>query len=124
MASLHYCNTNYDCKPPLDMNPLILRRYPTGSILVLCAREGIVKRITQNSQLMPYNQYPDQSIVAIGWWEAQDYGLINSQCHFESHDLLSQDAVVIVGKNRIDPMFHGLLKAVEAVFCSRLMPAA
>lgn len=124
MASLHYCNTHYDCTPPLDINPLILRRFPEGNILVLCAREGMVKRISHGANIWPYNQYPDQSVVALGWWEAQDFDLVDSRGYLHPEDLLAQDAVVIVGRDRIDPMFHGLLAAVEDVFCVRLMPAA
>lgn len=122
--SLYYCNTNYDCKPPLDLNPLILRRYPTGNILALCARDGMLHRINNNMDLWPYSEYPEQSIVGVGWWEAKEFGLVDARGRFEPHDLLSQDAVVIVGKDRIDPMFHALLEAVEAAFCAPLTPAA
>lgn len=120
MAQLYYCKTHYDCEPPVDINPLITRRYPQGKILVLCARDGMVKRISKLS----FAEYPEINVAPIGWWEFKDYGLIDQYSHLISTEILDNDAVVIIGRDRIDPIFHSLLKAVEFLFCEKLTPAA
>lgn len=108
MTRLFYCHTHYDLKPPVDINPLILQRYPTETILVLCAREGMVKRIDKMKAAPDY-PYPKQTILALGWWDLK--GEISATL------VLECDVVVVVGKDRIDKKFLPLLYEVEQLLC-------
>lgn len=121
---LYYCNTHYDCHPPVDINPLILSRHSQSKILALCAREGMVKRISKQDRL-PYSQFPSATIHAVGWWDMQKVGLVTPQGYLATDQLLCYDVIVIVGRNRIDSIFSKLLKAVEGNLpCSMLMRSA
>jgi len=117
MTRLFYCNTNYNAKPPVDINPLILQRYRSAHILVLCARDGMVKRIAKMTSEDSY-PYPHQHVLAYGWWEAEEMGLVvNGQ--IDSKELLSYEVIVIIGKDRVPPKLSYLVDQVEQIIrCS------
>jgi len=93
MPKVHYCDSIYN-KPIQDLNPLILQAYPGKDILVICAREGQQIRLSRQANL-----------YVASWWEPEHFNDINK--------LLSFDVVVILDRDRIDPMFHNMLSWVE-----------
>lgn len=114
MAKLFYCNTIYKHVPAQDMNPLILAKYRDGQILALCARDGMVTRLSNFIQSDWYlENYPDQVLTPYGWWEAQTMGLVDERGRMMKSELNAHDAVVIIGRDRVDKLFHPLMKAVE-----------
>jgi hypothetical protein len=61
--------------------------------------------------------YPEQTVLAYGWWEEADVKLLTGRSGSLDVSFISQhDAVVIVGRERIDPTFHPLLHLVERYF--------
>ena len=114
---LFYNTTIYGRTPIQDINPLVLQKYCKGQILILCAREGSVKRIAKmvNDPLYPYD---DQVLLAYGWWEADKMGLITKGYELDKANLNAQDAIIILNQHRVDPLFSSLVKRVEK-FCSR-----
>lgn len=122
---LYYCNTVYQFNPPQDINPLILELYHNGHILALCARDGIVARINKFVQTKWYqDKYPNQILTFYGWWEAITMGLISKDGKLIKDELNSHDAVIIIGRNRIDKMFHPLLRSVEKHLRTPTKPCA
>jgi len=115
MPRLYYCNSIYKYKPIQDVNPLILQKYKDGQVLILCAREQQSKRI---AKMLSSEEYPylDQVVIAYGWWEAEKMGLVNAKGTLDKSELCSYDAVVIISKARIDPLFYPLVESVER-FC-------
>ena len=104
---LYYCETNYFTKPPQDINPILLQLFPNGLYLVICARDGMVKRI--NKFMATSNSF-DCVIVPQGIWQLYDY--INILDDY----LFSFDCVIVLGRNRISPVFHHLLQKIEHCF--------
>jgi hypothetical protein len=106
---LYYCNTHYTTSPPTDINPLLLQRYPNHKMLVLCAREPMIKRI--DALCLP-------RVLCVGWWDLEEAGLFERGflCFDE---LYSYDVVVIIGRDRIDNSFCSILKQIEHILkCS------
>ena len=100
---LYYCDTNYDVSPAQDLNPLLPQLYQGRALLALCAREQQVIRL---QKLVESNLYGTCKVVALGWWELEAAGKITDY-----------NAVVIIGKNRIHPLFWHALEKVKDV-CS------
>jgi len=113
MTRLHHCNTHYHIDPPVDINPLILERYKTGKVLALCARQEMVKRI--DTLMNTDDFYPNIHLVAYGWWDAKDMGLVDKDepNDLQLHELLSYDAVAIICRSRIHQAFLPLMREVE-----------
>lgn len=109
MPVIHYCNTNYQTQPPVDINPLILQRYKSAHILVLCAREQMVSRIEE--MIETNGTSIDQNICPMGWW----------QLSLQEESIDDFDVIVIVGKDRVDERFHEMMKVVEDK-CSKYRP--
>lgn len=105
MTKVHYCETNYSHEPPIDVNPLIWQAYPKGKILILCAREGMKKRIKSLQK---------ENIDIVGWWELDKYNLVIYNC-LNREKLLSYTTVVIIGRNRIHEIYRKLLNLVETI---------
>lgn len=110
MPRLYYCNTIYKVDPPSDINPLILQKYKNKHILVLCAKEAQVIRI---NILIKNRDYVDY-ITHYGWWDIENNELVNDYGIIKTFELERYDAVVILDKRRIDPMFYKYLGQVEA----------
>jgi len=122
MTRLFQCNTHYGIDPPMDINPLILEKYQRSRVLVLCAREQQCQRIYKLMQDVEF--YPDMHLVAYGWWEAEKMGLVDMDelCYKE---VASYDAVIVLNRNRIHPLFAPLLEEVEELLeCKLLLPEA
>lgn len=95
MPKVHYCCSNYD-RPITDLNPLIPQAYPRKEILVICAREGQQIRLSR------------KKLLTVGsWWDADMFN--------DTDKLLSFDVIVILDRDRIDPIFHDMLSWVERV---------
>ena len=109
---VYYCNTIY-CKPISDINPLILQKHKRDRILVLCAREGQVKRITT---MLCNPEFAHLDILHYGWWDADNMGLLDEDGSINYQDLCIHDLLIILDRRRIDALFHSLLVAVET-FC-------
>ena len=94
MLKLYYCDSIYGDRIQ-DLNPLIPQAYPKKDILIICAREG--QQIRLNKQ--------QGNFVVASWWDAEQFNDI--------HKLQSFDVVVILDRDRIDPLFHKMLLWVE-----------
>jgi len=81
-------------KPICDLNPLILQAYPNKEILVICAREGQQIRLSRKANL-----------TVASWWDNEIFN--------DTDKLNSFDVVVILDRDRIDPIFHAMLSWVE-----------
>ena len=123
MPRLHYCNTIYDYNPIQDVNPLILQRYFDGQVLVLCAREGQVTRVNKMLASNDYS-YTDQVVLCYGWWDVSNMGLFLPTGELVPDELMSYDAVVILDRHRIDPIFLEILDVVETACKTLLSPRA
>ncbi len=88
---IYFCSTHYNTLPPVDINPLILRLYPTGQLLAICAREGMKLRI---DKMTSSSTYQGPKIDTIGAWELD-----------KAYRLSAYDAIVVIGKGRIDKQF-------------------
>jgi hypothetical protein len=93
MLKVHYCDSIYN-KPIQDLNPLILLAYPDKDILVICAREGQQIRLSRLAK-----------ITVASWWDHDQFN--------DEDKLLSFDVVVILDRDRIDPLFSDMLSWVE-----------
>ena len=95
MSKLYYCCSMYE--PVIqDINPLILLAHPKDDILIICARDG---------QEIRLNKFPDHRITVASWWEPWDFAT--------EEKLLNFDVVVILDRDRIDPIFYPRLEVVE-----------
>lgn len=105
---LHYCTTFYpDEGCPVDISPLLYQLYRGQRLLVMCAREGMVKRLLSLT--------PDQThgcqLRALGWWDLdpEDYGKLLTS-------LMDYAAVIIVGRDRIADEYLKLAQHFEGLF--------
>jgi signal recognition particle GTPase len=115
---LYYCNTHYNTFPPVDINPLLLRKYSNEKILVICARQGMIKRIDNASQVRA-ETYPKQSVVTCGAWELETKGLVTPQ-GVNRIRLSEYDVIIVVGRTRIASQFIPQIKKIEQVLCRSL----
>lgn len=111
MAKLYCCNTHYNTKPPIDINPLILQKYKDGRILAFCAREGTVKRIATMVSTNSF-PYPNLQLSAYGWWEINKIDLLAGN-QVNHSKLVSYDAIVIINKYRIHEKYLYIVNQVE-----------
>jgi hypothetical protein len=110
MPKLYYCDTNYNTNPPTDINPLILQlhHHKSDNILALCARETMIKRIEKIYE-NPFNFDCEANIISLGWWDLKDEAVLGV--------IFECNAVIIIGKKRIDKKYHKLLYTVENLLC-------
>ena len=114
MSKLYFCETHYNSKPPIDINPLILQRYKNNNICALCAREGTKIRINKlrNLGLIP-------NVKGIyGIWELkyEDF-LLENGC-LKDYIKNMYDVFVVIGKNRVYKEYSFLLKKItNAIKC-------
>jgi len=73
----------------------------------------MVKRIAKMLSAPNY-PYPQQQVLAYGWWEAEDMGLVVSG-KIDPKELLSYEVIVIIGKDRISPKLFYLIDQVEQI---------
>lgn len=107
MTRLFYNDTVYGDECPVDISPLILQLYRKEKVLALCAREGMVQRI----KALPEEATFGCQVDVVGWWE------LDSERYSDLLVALSgYGAVVIVGRERIDQSFLGVLEHFEALF--------
>ena len=95
-SKLYYCNTVYSCKPPSDINPLILQKYKGKSILVLCCRDGQMTRIDKLAL---------NNVYHYGWWKLKDIGFVDEDGYIDYEELDQWDLVVILDKKRIQEIY-------------------
>jgi hypothetical protein len=105
LPKLYYCETHYNCNPPVDINPLIIQRYNNYKILVFCPREQVLVRVCRLN--LP-------NLLAVGWWELEDIGLVKNG-FLDKEELYYNDIVVIIGKRRVDITLMPLVKQVESL---------
>jgi hypothetical protein len=108
----HYCNTNYDVDPPLDINILLLQLYKDSKLLVLVSRENQKERLLDYLEECLIEHKND--ITVAGWWELEEVDLIQ-QKKMNIHELFKYKAIIIISRDRIDPQFAPQLKAFEAL---------
>jgi hypothetical protein len=114
---IHYCNTHYDISPPIDINPLILQRFSDKVILVLCARDGQVKRI---NNLTVRN--PDLTVIPCGWWNLQEFQIFR-EGKINRDVLNTFDVIVILDRTRIHKTFMPHVEELEEILkCSLPTP--
>ncbi len=107
MTRLFYNDSILDCEPPVDISPLILQLYRGKKILALCPREGILYRI----KTLPNESKFGCQIDCVGWWELDSVAYSNLILRLDDYE-----AVVIVGKERVDRSFWELMEHFEALF--------
>jgi hypothetical protein len=108
MTRLHYCSPNYEVSPPLDINPLLLRLYEGKNVLIVCAREGMYYRI---QRAINSDNYYGTRIEIRGIWEEDKTQTFNRGL------VTSFDAVIVIGRKRIDESYEKIMKAIES-YCS------
>ena len=107
MPRLHYCDTNYNLEPPLDINPLILQLYEGEDLLVICARKGMEIRI--NHLLETDEMYSKCRVKVKGIW------IEDTVATFTRGYLTMFKGIVIVGKTRIYEDYLSILTFIESV---------
>lgn len=110
MTKVHTCETHYNVKPPVDINPLLLQVYgKKDKLLVLCAREGMVQRI---SMMKENDGYKGPKLEVVGVWDAIDKEIfVNGKANVAL--LKKFNAVVIIGKSRAYEGYKAILDSVE-----------
>ena len=108
-TELFYCNTIFGVSPPSDINPLILQRYRGKKILVLCCREGQLIRLRR----LQIN--PETLLLACGWWDAKEAGIVTEEGFLNKKELLNWDVVVILCRERIQDLYLPLLLSIEDI---------
>lgn len=103
---LHFCETHYSVKPPVDINPLVLELYKDKKVLAICAKQQMVDRI---------DKLEIPRLLACGWWEVEEIDLY-PQGYLDYSELFSYDVVVVIGRKRIDEKFWPLLFQLEKAF--------
>lgn len=114
MTKLYYCETHYNIKPPMDINPLLLRLYKNNKMLVICTREGMKTRIEKFKRSDEYHGPEELSVCGI--WELEKAGLIEEGV-FIKDIFETYDAIVIIGRERAHDSYKPLLRMIENVLC-------
>lgn len=111
MPKLFHCRTIYKVEPPSDVNPLIFEAYKgtEQSILIIGAREQQVERV---QKLLQDQKFRGRTIIALGWWEFVEYGLINTDGKLDTAFLCCFDAIVVLDRDRVDEKYNELYNLV------------
>lgn len=105
---LYYSKTCFTLDPQLHINPLILRRYSTSNLLIMCAREPQIKRVLDQLEAYEYIEH-----TVKGWWEVTTSDLAIFASHFNPAKISLFDAVIIIDPERIHTDFHMLRQELE-----------
>lgn len=92
--------------PPIDVNPLIWRRFHDKSLLIICARDAIKKRVLEalDEQCQQYKQL---SARVIGVWELQNLII---------QEALFYNILVVCGKSRVNSLYVKKLEELMSLF--------
>jgi hypothetical protein len=117
MTKLHYCKTNYNLTPPLDINPLLLQKYKDKNLLIIVSKEQQEDRLLRYLSECPIDH--GCKVFVSSWWDLEgDFGL-SLIGETSLNPLAGFDGIVIVGRERVDAKFEQLVLMVESFFNGR-----
>lgn len=116
MSKLYFCNTHYNVRPPVDINPLILQRYnrQDDKICVICTKEGSKIRI---NKLRSQGLIPQVKGI-YGIWEIKYEDFLNSDGTLKSYIKNLYNVFVVINQERIYKEYSYLLsKITRSIQC-------
>ena len=117
MSKLYFCESHYNVKPPIDINPLILQRYngKQDNICIICTREGAKIRINKLRNLGVLSHVKG----VYGIWEIRYEDFLLEDGSLKPYIKNLYNVFVVIGRNRAYKEYSYLLnKIINAVQCS------